>query len=52
MRTTRRIRRADGTVLHLEGCTKLLPDGHLLCTVRDVTRQRQAEERILELARG
>jgi two-component system, LuxR family, sensor kinase FixL len=51
LRTTRRARLPDGTVLHLEGCTKLLPDGRLLCMVRDVTNARHAEERILDLAR-
>lgn len=51
MRTTRRIRVADGSTLVLEGCTKLMPDGRVLCTVRDITAQRRSEERILELAR-
>ncbi len=51
LRTTRRVRLANGTMLYLEGCTKLLPDGRIMCTVRDVTAQRNLEARILDMAR-
>ena len=49
--TERRARRKDGTVIHAEISSRLLPDGGMLSIARDVTERKAAEERLAESER-
>ena len=48
LRTDRVITRPDGTRVEVEVGVAALDDGNILCTVRDVTRHRQAERELRE----
>lgn len=45
----RRITRKGGTVIPVEACAKLLPDGSIQSIVRDITERKKAEETIRNL---
>jgi PAS domain S-box-containing protein len=42
----RRLRRKDGTLLTVEAHARMLPDGRLLATIRDVTERHQLEQQL------
>lgn len=47
----RHLRRKDGHLLPVESSCRLLPDGHLLSFIRDITERRALEQQLIEQER-
>ena len=50
--TERLVRRKDGSTIHVEGHSTLLPDGNVQVLARDVTSEKLNEELVAQIARG
>jgi len=44
----RRVKRIDGSGIEMEIGTKMMPDGNLMATARDITDRKKAEQKILQ----